>query len=58
MNWSMDFMNNIDEYIRLEKELIKIEKMDKDGLSLDDQCDLLCKYNKLWNRINELNETK
>ena len=56
--WSMTFMNNLDEYIKLEKQLIKIEKMDKDNLSFDDQCDLLCKYNKIWNRINELNKDK
>ena len=44
------------EYTKLENELRTIEKMDKDGLCLDDQCEILDRYNKIWNRINELNK--
>lgn len=44
------------EHVRLEQRMLEIEQMDKDGLSLDEQFDLIEEYNKLWARITELNK--
>ena len=44
------------EYRRLEKRLRRIERMDKDNLSLDEQCALVDEYTRVWNRINQLNK--
>lgn len=44
------------EHVRLEQRMLEIEQMDKDNLPLDDQFALIEEYNRLWERINELNK--
>ena len=46
----------IDEYKRLENELIRIEKLDKSNFTLDQHETMLDKYNQVWKRINKINK--
>ena len=38
----------------VEQRIREIEKMDKSGLSLDDQEKLINEYTELWNKANSL----
>ena len=46
----------IDEYKRLENELIRIEKLDKSNFTLDQHESMLDEYNQVWKRINKINK--
>lgn len=47
-------MIHLDSIRHIEKRMIEIEEMDKKGLNLDQQGELLDEYNMLWEKANNL----